>query len=76
MITCLYFYLQGNALCKECFFHAFEEEIHHTIVNADLFKRNETIAIGASGGKGTGLKSHCFCIGWLQNMMLSGIIQS
>ncbi|XP_052251718.1 cytoplasmic tRNA 2-thiolation protein 1-like isoform X2 [Dreissena polymorpha] len=41
----------GNALCKECFFHAFEEEIHHTIVHAELFKRNETIAIGASGGK-------------------------
>ena len=46
-----YIYLQGNALCKECFFHAFEEEIHHTIVNAELFKCNETIAIGASGGK-------------------------
>ncbi|KAH3710988.1 hypothetical protein DPMN_070486 [Dreissena polymorpha] len=42
---------RGNALCKECFFHAFEEEIHHTIVHAELFKRNETIAIGASGGK-------------------------
>ncbi|XP_052815111.1 cytoplasmic tRNA 2-thiolation protein 1-like [Mya arenaria] len=41
----------GDALCKECFYFAFEEEIHHTIVNADLLQRGETIAIGASGGK-------------------------
>lgn len=41
----------GDALCKECFFYAFEEEIHKTIVDANLFTRGETIAIGASGGK-------------------------
>jgi len=50
--TKMFFFLQGNALCKDCFYYAFEEEIHHTIVNADLLKRGETVAIGASGGKG------------------------
>ena len=46
---------QGDALCKECFFYAFEEEIHKTIVDANLFTRGETVAIGASGGKGLDL---------------------
>ena len=41
-------------LCKQCFYHAFEEEIHHTIVAGKLFTPGETVAIGASGGKGTG----------------------
>ncbi|XP_034950374.1 cytoplasmic tRNA 2-thiolation protein 1 [Chelonus insularis] len=41
----------GDALCKECFFHAFETEIHYTIVNGKLFKPGYKIAIGASGGK-------------------------
>ena len=44
---------QGDALCKDCFYYAFEEEIHKTIIDAKLFTRGETIAIGASGGKGT-----------------------
>ncbi|TID14839.1 hypothetical protein CANINC_004510 [Pichia inconspicua] len=38
-------------LCKECFFHVFETEIHLTIQKEKLFQRGETIAIGASGGK-------------------------
>lgn len=38
-------------LCKECFFHVFETEIHNTIVDAGLFERGEKVAIGASGGK-------------------------
>ncbi|XP_067674503.1 cytoplasmic tRNA 2-thiolation protein 1-like isoform X2 [Haliotis asinina] len=41
----------GDALCKECFFSAFEEEVHHTIKSAGLFTPGETIAVGASGGK-------------------------
>ncbi|ESO88906.1 hypothetical protein LOTGIDRAFT_106858 [Lottia gigantea] len=41
----------GDALCKECFYFAFEEEVHHTIINANLFVKGETVAIGASGGK-------------------------
>ncbi|KAG7196673.1 hypothetical protein KM043_016006 [Ampulex compressa] len=41
----------GDALCKECFFWAFETEIHNTIVNGKLFKPGDKVAIGASGGK-------------------------
>jgi len=41
----------GMAVCHECFFHVFEEEIHHTIVTNNLFKPGEKIAMGASGGK-------------------------
>ena len=41
----------GDAMCKECFFYVFEEEIHRTIGEAGLFKRGEKIGIGASGGK-------------------------
>ncbi|XP_002732071.1 cytoplasmic tRNA 2-thiolation protein 1-like [Saccoglossus kowalevskii] len=41
----------GDALCRECFFHVFETEIHHTILDANLFTAGETVAIGASGGK-------------------------
>lgn len=38
-------------LCKECFYHIFETEIHLTIQKEKLFYKGETIAIGASGGK-------------------------
>lgn len=38
-------------LCKECFFHVFETEIHNTIKTNELFHRGESVAIGASGGK-------------------------
>lgn len=38
-------------LCKECFFNVFETEIHNTIIDAKLFYKGETVAIGASGGK-------------------------
>ncbi|PZC81583.1 hypothetical protein B5X24_HaOG212507 [Helicoverpa armigera] len=41
----------GDALCKECFFWAFETEIHYTITKAELFKKGDSVAIGASGGK-------------------------
>ena len=39
-------------MCKECFYKLFEEEIHNTIVNNKLFTKGDTVAIGASGGKG------------------------
>jgi hypothetical protein len=42
----------GEHVCKECFFAAFENEIHRTIVDAQLFKPGERVAIAASGGKG------------------------
>jgi len=41
----------GEAVCKACFFQAFEDEVHHTIVTENLFEKGETVAIGASGGK-------------------------
>ncbi|OAD58320.1 Cytoplasmic tRNA 2-thiolation protein 1 [Eufriesea mexicana] len=41
----------GHALCKECFFFAFESEIHNTIIQGKLFRSGDKVAIGASGGK-------------------------
>ncbi|XP_033635386.1 cytoplasmic tRNA 2-thiolation protein 1-like [Asterias rubens] len=41
----------GDALCKQCFFSAFEAEVHQTITDAGLFRRGERVAVGASGGK-------------------------
>lgn len=38
-------------ICRECFYAAFEDEIHRVIVDNNLFKPGERIAIGASGGK-------------------------
>ncbi|KAL8716591.1 MAG: hypothetical protein Q9225_006092 [Loekoesia sp. 1 TL-2023] len=38
-------------LCKTCFLHLFETEIHNTITSNSLFHPGERIAIGASGGK-------------------------
>ncbi|KAJ8027220.1 Cytoplasmic tRNA 2-thiolation protein 1 [Holothuria leucospilota] len=41
----------GDALCKECFFFAFESEINYTITSGKLFNRGDRVAVGASGGK-------------------------
>ncbi|KAG5880538.1 hypothetical protein JTB14_026771 [Gonioctena quinquepunctata] len=41
----------GDVLCKDCFFEAFENEVHFTITKAKLFTPNSTVAIAASGGK-------------------------
>ncbi|KAK6256961.1 hypothetical protein QUC31_000420 [Theobroma cacao] len=38
-------------ICRECFYEVFEEEIHQVIVENQLFKPGDRIAIGASGGK-------------------------
>ncbi|KAF6172542.1 hypothetical protein GIB67_007055 [Kingdonia uniflora] len=38
-------------ICRECFYSVFEEEIHRVIVDNQLFKPGERVAIGASGGK-------------------------
>lgn len=38
-------------ICKICFFHVFETEIHNTITSNRLFQRGEKVAVGASGGK-------------------------
>lgn len=42
----------SQRVCKPCFFYVFEEEIHRTIVDAELFQPGDKVAIGASGGKG------------------------
>lgn len=42
----------GQQICKECFFHVFETEVHNTITESNLFKPGDRVAIGASGGKG------------------------
>jgi cytoplasmic tRNA 2-thiolation protein 1 len=41
----------GQRLCKSCFYHVFETEIHNTIIDGGLFHAGEVVAIGASGGK-------------------------
>jgi len=41
----------GDKMCRECFYKLFEEEIHKTIVENNLFSPGDTVAIGASGGK-------------------------
>nr|CAD1834094.1 unnamed protein product [Ananas comosus var. bracteatus] len=38
-------------ICRECFYNVFEDEIHKVIVENNLFKCGERVAIGASGGK-------------------------
>lgn len=48
----------GDKLCKECFYNVFEEEIHNTIINYNLFKPGDTVAIGASGGKDSTVLAH------------------
>ncbi|XP_055537619.1 cytoplasmic tRNA 2-thiolation protein 1 isoform X3 [Wyeomyia smithii] len=48
----------GDALCKECFFLAFETEIHNTIEQNKLFNPRTKVAIGASGGKDSTVLAH------------------
>ncbi|KAF3850992.1 hypothetical protein F7725_012764 [Dissostichus mawsoni] len=48
----------GHSLCKACFFWAFEEEVHQTIVTANLFKHGEIVGIAASGGKDSTVLAH------------------
>lgn len=48
----------GDALCKDCFYWAFETEIHFTITKSKLFKSGDYVAIGASGGKDSTVLAH------------------
>ena len=48
----------GQAICKECFFQAFEAEVHQTIQTNRLFEPGDTVAIGASGGKDSTVLAH------------------
>ncbi|CCD26860.1 Ncs6p NDAI_0I02920 [Naumovozyma dairenensis CBS 421] len=45
-------------ICKLCFFHVFETEIHNTIVTNNLFYKGERVAVGASGGKDSTVLAH------------------
>ncbi|KAF9764216.1 Cytoplasmic tRNA 2-thiolation protein 1 [Nosema granulosis] len=38
-------------VCKDCFFLLFEEDVHRTIVDTNMFLRGQTIGVGISGGK-------------------------
>ena len=45
-------------LCRECFYHAFEEEVHETIKENKMFTPGERIAVAASGGKDSTVLAH------------------
>lgn len=45
-------FISLKKICRECFYAVFEDEIHKVIVENQIFKPGERIAIGASGGKG------------------------
>ncbi|OIR58078.1 MAG: ATP-binding domain-containing protein 3 [Amphiamblys sp. WSBS2006] len=44
--------INGEPLCRDCFFASLEEEVHATIQKNNMFPKKHTrVAIGASGGK-------------------------
>lgn len=45
-------------ICKNCFFEAFENEIHFTITSNKLFSKGDRVVIGASGGKDSTVLIH------------------
>ena len=45
-------------LCRECFYHIFEEEVHATIKENNMFTPGERIAVAASGGKDSTVLAH------------------
>eukprot|EP00775_Hariotina_reticulata_P012189 gene12189-12326_t len=45
-------------LCKGCFFHCLEDEVHQTIISSKLFTAGERVAIAASGGKDSTVLAH------------------
>ena len=48
-----------ESLCRECFYLAFETEVHETITSNGLFqKRGERVALAASGGKDSTVLAH------------------
>jgi cytoplasmic tRNA 2-thiolation protein 1 len=50
--------LHGRQVCRECFYAAFEQEIHETIVGSGMYRRGDRVAIGASGGKDSTVLAH------------------
>ena len=52
VLYCLTFmFSKSFFFLKECFYLAFETEVHYTISQANLFQPGDYVAIGASGGK-------------------------
>lgn len=48
----------SELLCRECFFNAFESEVHDCIVRHKLFVPGDVVASGASGGKDSTVLMH------------------
>ena len=48
----------NQSLCRECFYLAFETEVHETIRANKLFSRGERVALAASGGKDSTVLAH------------------
>ncbi|KAH9578200.1 Cytoplasmic tRNA 2-thiolation protein 1 [Trypanosoma melophagium] len=48
----------GQFLCRLCFFHLFEEEVHATIAAESLFTPGDVVVCGASGGKDSTVLMH------------------
>lgn len=48
----------SKLICPDCFFTAFEEEIHYTIVSNKCFEKGDKVAICASGGKDSTVLIH------------------
>ncbi|CAG8481331.1 7798_t:CDS:2 [Ambispora leptoticha] len=48
----------GEKLCRNCFYHIFETEVHCTITDNKLFKSGDRVAIAASGGKDSTVLAH------------------
>ena len=45
-------------ICRECFYSAFEHEVHETITEYGLFSPGDRVAVGASGGKDSTVLAH------------------
>ncbi|KYO34930.1 trypsin-3-like [Alligator mississippiensis] len=48
----------GQALCRACFVGAFEKEAHAAVTSGRLFRRGDTVAVAASGGKDSTVLAH------------------
>lgn len=47
-----------SKLCKRCFLSVFEEEVHQTIAEADMFRGVKRVVVGVSGGKDSTVLAH------------------
>jgi len=47
-----------SQVCRGCFYRAFEDEVHETIVGSGMFRRGDRVAVGVSGGKDSTVLAH------------------